>query len=175
LENEVSEGSYSIKTIPLLFSISNTSGFLPQGGLPLDTGTFSTDQFLVGWVDNNSNWGLDYNNATTYCTSGYMETTFFNIGLPESPRNLANYLIMLGANLTTGQSIKIWSRGNLGTAYATTGGQFGDGSDATFDYTTYGSRDEVLLPFGKNWVNVQFKIVVTSSSGTPSFNNIQIQ
>lgn len=172
LEHTISENSYSMKIIPLLYSISNTSGFLPQAGIPSDTGTFDTDQLLVGWIDNSSVWGLDLNPGTNYYTTGYMETELMTLGTPNAPRFLNNYNIILGQRLTTGQSIQVFSRDNIGSAYSGT-------ADATFDYTTYNAANTytfLKLPIGKDAINRQFKTVLNcgGSTTTPIFNSIYI-
>ncbi len=133
------------------------------------------DQLLSGWFDNDSStYGLDANlMAGNYYQSGYTayyETTFFTVGIPNVTRALSVYDIMMGAVLQTGQGIKIYSRGDNLTAYSAT-------PDATFDFTTYGALDSIKLNFGKSFVNVQFKIALTTGSNsttTPQLNSINV-
>jgi hypothetical protein len=159
-EHEISLGTFGTSTavtMGCLFSIAN-------------------DQILSGWKDiDSSTYGLDITLLNgNYYQSGYtsyFETTFFNIGTPQIPRDLQTFDIMMGATLQSGQGIKIYSRGDNLTAYSAT-------PDATFDYATYGAVDSApKLPFGKSFVNVQFKITLTASSNsttTPQLNTIQI-
>lgn len=162
LENVISSGSYGsigAITMGLLYSVNN-------------------EQIFVGWLDSNtSTTGLDIqkvNGSNFYYDTnytGYIETQFYNVGLPNAPRGLENFDITLGAKLSAGQGIKIYSRGDTASAYSAT-------PDATFDYTTYGAVDSIKLPFGKDFVNVQFRIYMTTASNsqtTPQLNSIIIK
>ena len=160
-ENSVSLGTNNLVRVGLLFVVYNSNYPLIQ----------STEQLFVGYEADGVIYGLDVQPGNNYhSTSGYMETCFFNIGTPNKPRRLENCDIMLGNKLATGQSIQIFSRGDTTTSYSGT-------ADATFDYTTYGAVDSIKLPYGKEFINAQFKVVVNtpaSSTSTPQLNEIQI-
>ena len=162
LENLVSDGSYGVLNgikIGLIFDVGN-------------------EQVFVGWYDIDQGFhGLDIaglNTTNFYYQTGYTayaETVFYNVGLPRTPRSLENFNFTLGAKLAAGQGIKVYARGNLTDSYPAT-------PNATFDFATYGAVDSIQIPFGKDWVNVQFKIVMTTgatSSTTPQLNSIVIQ
>lgn len=159
LEHVISSGIYGTLnaiSISVLFSVAS-------------------DQILTGWSSNESGVvnGLDIQASTFFRNTSYtayFETEFFNTGLPNAPRNLANFDIMMGANLQSGHGIKIYSRADNLTAYSAT-------PDVIFDFATFGAVDSMKLPFGKSFVNVQFKVVLTtggSNTTTPQLNSIQI-
>lgn len=158
-EHEVSLGTYG------------TNNALIMGGLF----SLSSDLLLVGWEDlDSTTFGLDANlvQGKYYQTgyTAYFETQVFNVGVPNAPRTFGNYDVMMAAVLQLGQGLKIYSRGDVLTPYSAT-------PDATFDFTTYGALDSYKLPFGKSYVDVQFKIVLTCSNPsitTPQFNAIQV-
>lgn len=159
LEQEVSLntfGTTNTLTLGALFSVAN-------------------EQVLFGWYDTDSTtYGLDATFAPGhYYETGYnayLETQFFNIGQFNAPRGLENFNIYLGAPLSTGQGVKIYSRGDTSSSYSGT-------PDATFDFATYGAYDSIKLPFGKSFVNVQFRVYLTtgaSSNTTPQLNTITV-
>lgn len=158
LENAVSSGTYNISQ-GVLFSVSDVQN--------------TTDQLLAGWIDGSGHSGLDLQESNYRYTNyqAYAETVFYNIGLPNSPRHLENFNITLGAKLTTGQGVQIYYRGSVTDSYTLA---------TTYDYTLGNSTnqlDGIKLPFGKGFVNVQFKITLTTganSTTTPQLNSIII-
>lgn len=152
LENKNSSGTYSGGATVLLPKLTQ-----PANG----------PQYWTGIWDGSISYGIDFSSTTPY-TGGeaVIETDIIPVGTFTDKETFAQYEYKLSAPLVSGESVQIYWRSDLISAYTSAGTVVKETS------TTDGSGTLVSGYFTNNTQNIQWlqlKAILTSTVSNPSF------
>lgn len=176
VECKLASGVYSIEleTGRLMFEHRITTA-------PIDaatsTGTYGTsnpltlsslysnggESLLFGWKDNdNTLYGINNTGYSSYyfypSYAGYFDSELKPTGTAQIPKTYTNLLIDLDTLLASGQGVKVYYRKNLTDSFTLI---------ATFDYATYGTVSNIMLPANivdTNYVQIRAELTVAASA-----------